>query len=258
MNLYKRPNSSFWWFDVTIDGKRKRISTKREDKQEATLVASEYVKQRRDETQLGVRPIGDLKEVAQSYLDKHDHLGDLRNIKARVFRVLAMYPNQTTKDVNQLMVDDLLKNLKGQKLKPATINQYIGDLQRVYRHARDTGFMVVHDIKWPRLPTTEKKRYLLDGEEERLLAELDPDRPIMQTRHGKLCEGGVSPQIRKAMQDQYDLAIFLLDTGARYSEISTITWDCVDTRDWRWITIYRSKVDNEGTLGLRDPARQAA
>jgi hypothetical protein len=39
-------------------------------------------------------------------------------------------------------------------------------------------------------------------------------------------------------------------TGARYNEIASITWDKVDTLNWVWVGIYRSKVDNTGTLAM--------
>lgn len=50
-------------------------------------------------------------------------------------------------------------------------------------------------------------------------------------------------------QDQLDLTLFLLDTGARYTEAAELTWDCVDF-DANTINIYRSKVGNEGTLTM--------
>jgi hypothetical protein len=40
--VYKRPGSPFWYFDVTVSGRRKRISTKRTLKREAEAVADNY------------------------------------------------------------------------------------------------------------------------------------------------------------------------------------------------------------------------
>lgn len=46
--------------------------------------------------------------------------------------------------------------------------------------------------------------------------------------------------------------MFLLDTGCRYSEVSTITWDAIDTMEWRTLNIYRSKVGEDGILRLTE------
>ena len=75
---------------------------------------------------------------------------------------------------------------------------------------------------------------------------LDPDRAIPFTPVVAL-RGGV---VQRKLQDQHDLVVFLLDTGCRYSEAATITWDCIDTQAWETINVYRWKVGNEGLLGM--------
>lgn len=49
--------------------------------------------------------------------------------------------------------------------------------------------------------------------------------------------------------------VFLLDTGCRYSEASGTPWDAVDTKDWKYVTLYRTKVHNEGRVMLTDRLR---
>ena len=48
-------------------------------------------------------------------------------------------------------------------------------------------------------------------------------------------------------QDNYDLVVLLLDTGARYSEIANITWDRIDLEQ-RMIHFWRPKVRNESII----------
>lgn len=52
-----------------------------------------------------------------------------------------------------------------------------------------------------------------------------------------------------AMQDAWHLAMFLLDTGARHTEISSLRWELVDLERGT-VNLYRNKVDNESTLRL--------
>lgn len=48
-------------------------------------------------------------------------------------------------------------------------------------------------------------------------------------------------------QDNYDLVVLLLDTGARYSEIANIIWDRIDLED-KVIHLWRPKVRNESII----------
>jgi len=57
--------------------------------------------------------------------------------------------------------------------------------------------------------------------------------------------------LQNAMWDAYDLAIVLLDTGARYSEITNLEWKHVSIDD-RTINLWRPKVQNESVLFMTD------
>ena len=90
-------------------------------------------------------------------------------------------------------------------------------------------------------------RYLSPEDEERFLAQLDPRRSVKglapyEERHRSL---------RSAMWDAFDLAILLLDTGARYSEIARLEWKQVSLAD-RSLNLWRPKVQNESILFMTD------
>jgi integrase len=53
------------------------------------------------------------------------------------------------------------------------------------------------------------------------------------------------------MWDAFDLAILLLDTGARYSEIARLEWKQVSLAD-RSLNLWRPKVQNESILFMTD------
>jgi len=84
-------------------------------------------------------------------------------------------------------------------------------------------------------------RYLLPEEEEALLKELHPGRPIVG-RSGTSYLLDPSAQQYRKRQNNYDLAVMLLDTGCRFGELANLTWDMVDTNQWKFIRIFRSKV----------------
>jgi len=80
-------------------------------------------------------------------------------------------------------------------------------------------------------------RYLSLEEERRLLKELDPNR----------ITNAVPTQIQRNLQDNYDLVVILLDTGARYGEIAKLTWEQINL-ETRTINLWRSKVSNESVI----------
>jgi len=98
-------------------------------------------------------------------------------------------------------------------------------------------------VKIPKVPL----RYLTDQEERRLLKALAPNREGAGLK--PLAER--SPELKRMMQDAYDLVILLLDTGARYSEIANIEWSRIDLEE-RAIHLWRSKVQNETVLYMTD------
>lgn len=90
-----------------------------------------------------------------------------------------------------------------------------------------------------------KLRFLTPDEERRLLNELDPNRQ----------SNGLSAfqraRFQGFMQDNYDLVVLLLDTGARYSEIANNQWKQISLED-RSISLWRSKVSNESIIFMTD------
>jgi integrase len=252
MKLYKRPNSPYWWMNVSRLDTNGRVigydrkSTKRTDKGEAKLVAQAYAKQMHDRDQLGVRETASIAEVAQRYIQELEGAGkpsvkDYRIFAARLESSISRLPIAK-------MDRSFLAKIRSDGLKAGYSARYINNMitfwLSVYTKAkRDYGVDTSDiDTRGLKLKTQQKTRYLLPGEEECLLAELDPEREV----------NGIGAHQRHLMQDQYDLTVFLLDTGARYSEVAEIPWSSVDTVNFRSINLYRSKVGNEGSLHLSD------
>tara|TARA_B110001469_G_C9487666_1_gene244184 strand:- start:7 stop:507 length:501 start_codon:yes stop_codon:yes gene_type:complete len=138
---------------------------------------------------------------------------------------------------------------------PGYINNEITFWTQVYNKAKNDYNMAVKlDVNFTKLKlaTTQKTRYLLEGEEEALLRELSVDREIFGV--GALLTR--SKIINDKLQDQYDLVVLLLDTGTRLGEILNLTWTSIDVAGFEWLNLWRSKVQNESRLLLPDRSRE--
>ena len=257
-SLFQRPRSSYWWAKFpSVDREGKvvkyhRKSTKRTSKTEAHKVAQALVKHEADYGQLGVRAELTMGEAAQRYIAQLEnpqgyHFLFAERIKSSDSRV--------TKDSSMYMLDrNLLNDLKSQRSVQGLSNSYINTEVAfwitVYNIAqKDFGAAINNstDLKGLALKTTQKTRYLMDGEETRLLDELNPQRDVYKQPHWTKRLG---TDRQEMLQNQYDLAVFLLDTGARYMEVAQIPWSAVDYANWKTVNLYRTKVGKEGNLDM--------
>lgn len=264
MRLYRKPRSLYWYVDVSVAGTRHRFSTKRTSKEEATRVVSAFVKKKLDADQLGVHEEVLLKDAVKRYVDSMSHSPDHYNLVTRYKKLFGldgwskkvwhMDPNTKLHDLTKAHVSKLREARRKEGLKPSSINLEVRVLQRTYNLAvKEWDYRVNPNVAFPIYRTKPRLRYLLDSlnEEQKLLQELDPETILKRARFRK----GPS-NLRTALQDQYDLVVFLIDTGARYSEVASIGWDAVDTRSWKTINIYRDKVGSEATLVLTDRLKE--
>lgn len=259
--LYKRERSPYWWMRIArldSDGRvigYDRVSTKRVDKAEAKLVAQSYSRKSNDEAQLGTREAATVGEAANRYIAELTAAGKPSVKDFRVFVKRLEYSNsrlRTSAPIETLTRTELAK-VKAQRLAEGYSASYVNNELTfwitVYNKAKDDyGLKVSREesFKNMKLEVKQKTRYLLEGEEAALLAELNPQREMR----------GVGDHIRQQLQDQYDLVVFLLDTGARYSEVAEVPWSAIDTINWKTVNLYREKVGNEGALGITDRLRE--
>lgn len=148
----------------------------------------------------------------------------------------------TAHDLERFKKDRLAEGVGAQTIKHG-LNLVRGSL----KFAKKLGYQVT-DIDFPlvKLPKYPL-RYLTDDEERRLLAALDPKREGLGLRPFDQRDS----EMKRTMQDAFDLVILLLDTGARYSEIANIEWSRINL-DERTINLWRPKVQNEAVLYMTD------
>lgn len=264
--IYKRPNSPYWWAKVPVfDGAGKlldyeRYSTKRTVKAEALIVAQHAIKKALDRKQIGALEEATIYDVAQRYLEECYDRPVARDYQSHLKRLFegtkcsdsALSKTDLMSSLSTAVVKRIVTQRQREGLKANTINNEIAFMSAFYTKAKTEYEIVVdHTAVFKKLKAEAKLRYLMGDEEARLLKELDPTReiPFMP----EFAERNMS--VRKAMQDQFDLVVFLLDTGARFGEVASIMWSDIDTMSWKSINIYRSKVGNEGTIHLTNRLR---
>ena len=268
VEIYKRDGSPYWWARVPVlDATGKianydRFSTKRTVKAEARAVAQQAIKRSLDKAQLGVKDTATVYEIAQRYLDDCERQGKAvtRDYKSTIKRLFdgttnsnsALPKSMTMEELTTPLVKRIVSQRLREGLKPSTINNELAFLSAAYVKAKDEYEVAVdQSTKFEKLQTEHKVRYLMGDEEARLLRELDPERDIF----GCADLNDRNDVLKRKLKDQYDLSVFLLDTGARYSEVASIMWSAVDVFTWKTCNLYRSKVGNEGNLYITDRLR---
>jgi len=238
MRLTKRPNSPNWFLEVQFRGKKYVRSTKTDHKPTAKKIADDLYQQIQLESLKGpVREIT-FKQAAERYFALREHTPSRSGLQGTMNTVLRMIDgNLHLSKITGKHLNDFVERRKREGRKPQTIKHGIQFISAVMKQAKREGYAVA-DIEPPSISVKPTRlRYLSTEEEQRLLKELDPNR-LTNT---------VPSQIQRNLQDNYDLVIILLDTGARYGEIAKLTWKQIDLKK-RTINLWRSKVSNESVL----------
>ena len=248
MSLIKRGSSPSWYIQFQFNGKTYIKSTHSTDKKVARQMEVEWKAKLHAERFLGEKSRIKVKLAIEQYIGTKigtpSHRGMLSRLKVieRLMVVSRYLDELTSHDLEKFKRDRTAEGVNGQTLK-----HDFHLIRGAWKYAHKLGYRV-SDLTFPsvKVPKTSV-RYLSADEEKRLLVALDPKRyvkyyPAYEDRR---------EDIRRMMQDGYDLVILLLDTGARYSEIANIEWSRINLMD-RTIHLWRPKVQNEAILYMTD------
>ncbi len=267
-SLYKRPRSPYWWVKapkLNEAGKvvsYQRESTKRTAKAEAHKVATMVAKREADFGQLSMRQAATLSEAGAMYVSELKSLKKESSAETYAYflsRIGSINPringSLPVSSLDRNLMMDIRRKRITEGYAPGYINNELAFWMQVYNKAKNDYNMAVKlDVNFTKLKlsTSQKTRYLLDNEEDALLAELSVDRYIF----GVGAPEKRSQIIKDRLQDQYDLVVLLLDTGARLGEIRCLTWTSIDVGAFKWLNLWRPKVQNESRLLLTDRSRE--
>jgi integrase len=133
------------------------------------------------------------------------------------------------KNIRQMHMQKVLLAMANAGRSPRSIQYVFATFRAIWNHARNNGFVQVQSpTKGVALPkvNNERKRYLTRTEADSLLAELAER----------------SPQT-------HDIALLSLHTGMRFSEVTGLTWGCVDLGKGR-IDILNAKGEKDRSLPM--------
>jgi integrase len=248
MSIVKRGNSKFWYMHFQFNGQIYIRSSRTTNKKIAEQMEIELKSKLHSHLYQGRKQRISLADAFHQYKASKKGIASYRNLIAHetvLFRLLPM-----KKYMDELTSHDL------ERFKQARIAEGVGAeiikyglllIHGTWKFAKKLGYHVsaleFPSVQIPKAPL----RYLTEQEERRLLKELAPDRE--GTGLKPMAER--SEELKRMMQDAYDLVVLLLDTGARYSEIANIEWRRIDLTE-RTIHLWRSKVQNETVLYQTD------
>lgn len=260
MGLHKRANSKNWFYSFQIKGKRFLGSTGTPNKTVAAQVERDARAKAHARVFLGqadeIRLMDAIHRYIESRKDKpywpamdsiarkiNGHKVIPRGGGVRSCHSLSadmMLHELTTRDVERLV-----QHRKAEGNAPQTIKHEIGLIRAAMNEAARLGYRINREVIFPVIRTQSRLRYLDQAEEDALLRALHPDTLLTELISEKLH----TPDMVRMVQDNYDLAVFLLDTGCRYSEAANIPWSSIDIEN-QTINLFRSKVQNESILHM--------
>ncbi|MGJ7573258.1 tyrosine-type recombinase/integrase [Variovorax sp. RB2P76] len=235
MPISRLRGSDIWTWRRTIDGVEQQRSTKTTDKKLAQQIAAGFEAEFVKTAVLEGNTPSTLGQLITQYLEAKAGLPSEASMRMHFNKFKALHGKQTKAikliDVQQVINADRAKGNKESTV--ALTTRYWNGLQN---------WAVEHKmVPAPKLEPIRgikgKDRYLTHEEEQRLLKALAvPDTKM----RGLTIEG------KFERQDNYDLAIMLLDLGCRFNEATDVTWSQVNWRE-KTVFIKRSKGGNSST-----------
>jgi integrase len=279
ITLYRRPGSPYYWYDITVERIRERKSTERTLKKEAMNVAEARRRFLLDRAQLGlgVQEISLRDALTRYYLPTKARNRRLKDYETICNKVCGQVEGKSgiggsvlMSELTNKMITDWRQKREAEGAADQTIDHELKVVSAAYNLVVDN-YRVRPGLRFPMKRPKGIARYLFDDEIDALVERLDPGRGIPARKSRKnpsetatLYYLDPTARMYRQRQDNYDLVVMLLYTGCRFGEIARLTWDMVDTIEFRWIRIFRNKVkgsdnDNEmlaTTARMRDVLRR--
>ncbi len=248
MAITKRSNSKFWYIQFQFNGKTYLKSSKTTDKSIAEQLEIQWRKELFDQSQFGIKPPMVTALAFQRYADSKKSIASHRHLARWAKRSAEFFSHIThLHEMHSIDIEQFRLHLESRAYSNQMIKHIMNIISGTINYAKKMGFRIP-EVTFPsiRLPKG-RLRYLSFEEEQRFLAAIDPARSVK----GLAPYDQRIPKMKEQMQDLYDFAILLMDTGARFSEIAMLEWSRIDLNQ-RTLGLWRPKVQNESILYMTE------
>lgn len=248
MSVMKRGNSRYWYIQFQMNGKTYIRSSRTTNKKLAEQMEIDWKSKLHAQQYLGQKDSISTRDAILQFVESKKGTPAYRTLISTAKVVSRFVP--VHKNIDELSAHDLERFKRDRMaagITPQTIKHGLNLIRGAWKYAKKLGYRV-NDLEFPQVKIPKSPlRYLTDEEESRLLVYLDP----VREGTGLKAYSERDEEMKRNLQDAYDLVILLLDTGARYSEIANIEWMRINL-DERTIQLWRPKVQNEGVLFMTD------
>ena len=237
MALYKQPNG-IYHIRFTLNGKQIVRSAKTKNK---SIAAQLEAQMRSDALKRALEGYTDritVHAALDKYLAEKEHTASYTTIRSSVKALKEGIADKSLEKLNAHDIQQFVSSRIRNGIKETTITLNLSHLKIIINRMRALGYDVP-DVKFPKAIRKNRLRFLSEDDADALLHQLMRVLP------------GEPPAITEYRHDVHDMVVFVLNTGARYSEVTNIQWQDVDLEN-RTLTLYRKKVDNYGTLPISD------
>jgi len=248
MALVKRSNSKFWYVQFQINHITIIRSTRTMDRKVAERVAAKIRAETHEQLVLGQKRPLTLEQALERFIATKAGTPNYRNLRIHQQNILRhMRGVLPLKSMTSVMLEDYKFKRSEAGASPQTVKHALNCLMGALKKAKREGFECP-DVLAPvvKIPNG-RVRFLSVQEERRLLLELDPSRQV----NGLPSPENRSKEQQRFIQDNYDLIVLLMDTGARYGEIANIGWSQINLTE-KTISLWRPKVRNESVIFMTD------
>ena len=248
MSVIKRGNSKNWYIQFQFRGKTYIKSSKTTDKRVAERMEREWKVKIHSHQILGEKELIRFSEIMDLFIKSKEGSSNHYTLVSQSRTLYRLFPvNNYLHEISNNDIDRFVQQRLREGVRNSTIVHIFNLIRGTWKYGRTMGYQTT-DLIFPVLKLPKHRlRYLSIEEEQRLLFELNPKRSV----NGLPEYSGRSETVKKSMEDNYDLVVLLLDTGARYSEISTIEWSSINLKS-KEIRLWRPKVKNESILYMTD------
>lgn len=234
MGVYKR--GSTWWIDVTVNGKRHRVSADTMDRQDAIVKEAQLKKQLMNGHIPA--PVGapscevcTLQAAFDRMLEGHWKGTPSEKTVTSHMAQITKYLNPDTPllQITEPVIEGLKDKLKEGGNSPASVNRKLSTLSTTLEHAC---------YRWKVLPVVP---YIGRGKESRgrmLVISQEQEKEILR--------------IANTLSQSFGgLLVVLFETGMRLSEALELEWKDVDFEN-RMVHIWENKTDNPRSIPMTD------